>query len=329
MSESQAILSSTAESIFGDIGGRKFADAWPSIAEAAFATLLVPEESGGFGGDWSDVSAVQRAAGSHALSLPIGESIVAAYLVTGAGFEVSDEPMSIAARAEGTVWNERFSGTLRGVPWGAEVVLVVAVLSDKLLIVHPGDASVERAVNAAGEPRDTLSFDAAPARLAPCRSDLQSLGAFLRVAQAAGALEAALALTIDHANTRVQFGKPLGKLQAVQQSLAIAAGEALAVDAAAHGAAAALDRGDSSLEIAAAKLRTNIAIGTCTSIVHQVHGAIGFTQEYPLHRFTRRLMSWRSEYGNDRYWSHRLGQVAAGLGGAGLWAELARRTDPP
>jgi acyl-CoA dehydrogenase len=53
-------------------------------------------------------------------------------------------------------------------------------------------------------------------------------------------------------------------------------------------------------EIAAAKLRTNMAIGTGTSIAHQVHGAIGFTHEYDLHRYTRRLMGWRSEFGNDR-----------------------------
>ena len=150
-------------------------------------------------------------------------------------------------------------------------------------------------------------------------------GAFLRVGQAAGALDAALALSIDHVNTRVQFGKPLSKFQAVQQSLATLAVEAAAVNVAGAAAARALDSGDALFEIAAAKLRTNQAIGIGTAIAHQVHGAIGFTQDYALHPLTRGLMAWRSDYGNDAYWAGVLGDLACANGGAGLWAEITRR----
>ncbi|MGC1469826.1 MAG: acyl-CoA dehydrogenase family protein, partial [Sphingorhabdus sp.] len=88
------------------------------------------------------------------------------------------------------------------------------------------------------------------------------VGAFIRVAQAAGAMDAALAMSIDYVNTRQQFGKPLGKFQAVQQVLAIFATEAAAVNVAGAAAAAALDKagGDADValfEIASAKLRTN------------------------------------------------------------------------
>jgi acyl-CoA dehydrogenase len=134
-------------------------------------------------------------------------------------------------------------------------------------------------------------------------------------------------MAIDHVNTRQQFGKPLSKLQAVQQSLAIAAIEAAAVNSAGQAAALALDRGPALFEVAAAKLRTNIAIGQAVGIVHQVHGAIGFTEEYPLHPLTNRLASWRSEFGGDRYWADILGAMAARWGGSGLWAELTRRSD--
>jgi acyl-CoA dehydrogenase len=153
------------------------------------------------------------------------------------------------------------------------------------------------------------------------------LGAFLRVAQAAGALDAALAMSVEYANTRIQFGKPLSKQQAVQQNLAIFASEAAAVNVAGQAAARALDKGDALFEIAAAKLRTNTAIGIGTAIAHQVHGAIGFTQEYALHPFTTALMGWRSEFGNDAYWAAQLGAIAAKAGGAGLWAEITRRGD--
>jgi acyl-CoA dehydrogenase len=155
-------------------------------------------------------------------------------------------------------------------------------------------------------------------------------GAFIRTCQTAGALDAALAMSIEHANTRQQFGKPLAKFQAVQQSLAVFATEAAAVNVAAAAAAAALDRAkgdfDAALfEIAAAKLRANQAIGTGTALAHQVHGAIGFTAEYDLHHLTGAMLSWRSDHGHDAYWAGVLGGMAAKLGGAGLWAEITAR----
>jgi acyl-CoA dehydrogenase len=169
------------------------------------------------------------------------------------------------------------------------------------------------------------------------------LGAFLRVAQSAGALDAALAMSIEHTNTRVQFGKAMSKQQAVQQSLAIFACEAAAVNVAGQAAARSLDHfstrnfcapdfatpgsGGALFEIAAAKLRTNKAIGIGTSIAHQVHGAIGFTQEYGLHPLTTGLMRWRSEYGHDAYWADILGGIASGHGGIGLWSEITQRGD--
>lgn len=156
------------------------------------------------------------------------------------------------------------------------------------------------------------------------------LGAFIRVAQAAGALDAALAMSIEYVNTRQQFGKALGKFQAVQQVLAIFAVEAAAVNVAGAAAAAALDKAAGNVdaaifEIACAKLRTNKAIGQATSIAHQVHGAIGFTKEYDLHKLTGPLLDWRSDHGNDAYWARLLGSSVAEMGGTGLWEMITAR----
>jgi acyl-CoA dehydrogenase len=178
-----------------------------------------------------------------------------------------------------------------------------------------------------GEPRDVLTFEAAPAETAPSDIDLFARGAFLRTAQIAGALDAALAASIAYANDRVQFGKPISKFQTVQQNLAIFATEAAAVNSAGQAAARAADAGDASFEFAAAKLRANAAAGQGAALAHQVHGAIGFTQEHPLHRLTRRLVGWRSEFGGDRFWAQRLGRRVANLGPEGLWPELTRRSD--
>lgn len=146
----------------------------------------------------------------------------------------------------------------------------------------------------------------------------------------AGAMGQALALSIEHVNTRQQFGRPLGKFQAVQQALAVMACEVRAVEAAAAALAArldvaGLDPAAADFEMAAAKLRANQAVGVVTAIAHQVHGAIGFTAEYELNRVTIPLMRWRGEHGNDAYWAARLGRQVAGLGGQGLWAALTAR----
>lgn len=143
----------------------------------------------------------------------------------------------------------------------------------------------------------------------------------------AGAMGQALALSIEHVNMRQQFGRPLGKFQAVQQSLAVMACEVRAVEAAAAALAARLDAASldpsaADFEIAAAKLRANRAVGPVTSIAHQVHGAIGFTEEYDLHRVTVPLMRWRGAHGNDAFWAARLGRQAAGFSGRGFWEAM-------
>jgi acyl-CoA dehydrogenase len=140
--------------------------------------------------------------------------------------------------------------------------------------------------------------------------------ALATVALIGGALQRAMEMAIDHANTRIQFGKPLGKQQAVQQSLALFAEEVAAIAVASQAAACARDSGDAAFEIACAKLRANRAAGNGAAIAHQVHGAIGFTAEYPLHHYTRKLIEWRSAVGNDLYWAEQVGTFAIAQGGA-------------
>ncbi len=152
------------------------------------------------------------------------------------------------------------------------------------------------------------------------------LGAFARTAQIAGALDAALAISVAYVNERQQFGRPLAKFQAVQQDLATFACEAAAANCAAMGAAEALDRGDAAFEVAAAKLRANSAASAGARIAHQVHGAIGFTQEYPLHCLTGRLRKWRSEFGGDAHWGSVLGDLVVARGADLFWPDLTART---
>ncbi|MDR0360187.1 MAG: acyl-CoA dehydrogenase, partial [bacterium] len=88
---------------------------------------------------------------------------------------------------------------------------------------------------------------------------------------------------------------------------------------------AALDlaaREPSRAHVAGAKLRAGDAAGAATEIAHQVHGAIGYTDEHQLHRFTTRIWSWRDEWGSEEEWAIELGRLACGEGAEQLWPGL-------
>jgi acyl-CoA dehydrogenase len=141
----------------------------------------------------------------------------------------------------------------------------------------------------------------------------------------AGAAQGVYAHTARYAGERRQFGKPLAAMQAVQQQLAELAGEASAMTVAAEAAAATADLDPAeSWALDAARIRIGEAAGAVAAIGHQILGAIGFTDEHPLHRLTTRLWAWREEYGNHAIWSERLGSVLAGKDGLSLWHQIAR-----
>ncbi|MDM7958104.1 acyl-CoA dehydrogenase family protein [Blastomonas sp.] len=326
MTEQQIMLADMAGGLFAGLShATNVADGWAQIEAMGFGGLLLDEAEGGFGGTWADVAIVARLAGYHALALPMVEAVAAAWLAAQVGFD-SDGIGSLAERAEGEIADGCFTGVLRGVAWGRDAAFAAAPApGGGAMLVPLGAARVEQRENIAGEPRDVLHLTGVPVRPVAC--DVFALGAALRTMQMAGALDAALATAVGYVNDRQQFGKPLGKLQAVQQALAVFACEAAATNCAANGVAQALDRGDAAFETAAAKARSNMAANSGAAIAHQVHGAIGFTQDYGLHPLTRRLWSWRSEFGSEQHWNRVLGQAVCASGADGYWASMVARTD--
>ncbi len=152
------------------------------------------------------------------------------------------------------------------------------------------------------------------------------LGALTRSAMMSGALNQVLKMAVQYANERIQFGKPIGKNQAIQQALAHLAGE---VGRGANGLARCTRMSVQSFDIAVAKVRAGQAATLANSVVHQVHGAIGFTYEHMLHFSTRRLWCWRSDYGSDAYWARALGKAVIAEGGAGFWPSVTGRSLTP
>ena len=297
----------------------------------------MPEAKGGAGLTLGDALSLLIVAGRYGLPAPLGETMLATVLLQRSGIELPEGVLTVAGYNEtdaiaGKADGDGFvlTGTARRVPWArAAAAIAVLFTADgvtRVALVAPAACRLAEGRNLAGEPRDDVTFDGARvtgARVsALSREEAKSLGAVVRSAQIAGALQTTLELGVAYANDRVQFGKPIGKFQAVQQNLAVLAGQAAAAGAAADAAIEAAEKDLEALAIAVAKVRTGEAAGIGAGIAHQVHGAIGFTKEHALHHSTLRLYAWRDEFGNEAYWSRRLGDRVAAAGADRLWATI-------
>jgi acyl-CoA dehydrogenase len=321
---------------------------WADLAEAGLTGVGLPEEAGGSGGELADAVAVVRTLAAGAGAVPVAEQLLAAGpALLAADLDLPDpaEPLTLAVA--GAVHAEpsddgdgpgrwTLTGTATDVAW-AGVARHVAVLARPpegiegavLALVDAGGLATSDARNLAGEPRGSLVLGGAAASgalLTPARAgEVRARYALARAVQLAAALEQVLAWTVQYAGERQQFGRPLARFQAIQMELAEMAGEVTAVTALVDAAVQALDRGDDVvLPAAAAKVRAGAAVEVVARLAHQVHGAIGFTQEYRLHHLTRRLWSWRDEAGSELTWSQVLGVGLLARGGDGLWPALTR-----
>jgi acyl-CoA dehydrogenase len=348
MSETQLLEQVTSEIVRDYLGGRSSDAAdegwaptlWATLAEAGLPLVGIPEARGGAGGGWPEIAAVLRAAGRYGAPVPLAESCaLAGWLLAEAGLPIPSGPLTVApTRADDHLALARaddgwlLRGVATRVPWATQAAAIVALAAtdggQAVVIVPPAACRIEPGVNLAGEPRDRATFDglrldaASVAAVTVTPDDLLVRGALVRSIQMVGALDRLLELTVQYAQARTQFGRPIGRFQAVQQDLARLAGECVASAAAVEGAVTAAQRGDCLAEVAAAKVRTAEAATTGTRIAHQLHGAIGFTQEHQLHRYTTRLWSWRDEFGGERDWAIRLGRLAAAGGPGGYWGWL-------
>lgn len=314
---------------------------WAALAESGMTGVGLDEKLGGSGGEYGDAVAIVATLAAGAGAVPVAEQLlVAGPALVEAGTEVPDvtEPLTVAV--SGTVTavahgaGYRLSGTATDVPWlgAASRAVIVAPFAEGAggvlaLVDVVGRAAT--GANLAGEPQGTLEFDGTAVTgtaLTPLAIDrIRARFALARAVQISAALEQVLAWTVAYVGEREQFGRPLAKFQAVQMDLARMAGEVAAsaalTDAAVQVAAVGADQ---VLAAAAAKIRAGAAVEVVARQAHQLHGAIGFTQEHRLHHLTRRLWSWRDEAGGERHWAHVLG--ARLPGGQGLWPALTEIT---
>jgi len=232
------------------------------------------------------------------------------------------------------------SGRAIGVPFASEAQNIALLAQGEagivVALVATSDCMIDESQNLAGDPSNVVLLERVePLRYARAPSGfdhaaLMLMGSVSRSVQTAGALESVLSLTISYANERVAFERPIGKFQAVQQNLARLAGEAAAALAVSGSAANTIAESDSFdettfLEAASAKIRCAEAATEGAAIAHQVFGAIGFTKEHVLHRFTLRMLGWRDDFGSESYWAAELGRHVAQRGAEEFWPMVAAR----
>lgn len=340
------LFESTVERLFGDLvtpeliwstqKGEWPAALWNAVEESGFSIASAPEQLGGTGSSWNDLYVVIRAAGRHALPLPLPEALLANWLLGKAGIDAVSGPLTFAAESTLIFEDGKATGQLLDVPWGRHAEHVVAVSSGTVpmvMLLRARDGSqASLRLNIAGEPRDDLKFvDAQPVAAAPLpralgKDVLLLGGAMLRSAQIAGALQHVLEATSRYASERSQFGRPIAGFQAIQHQLAVLAEHAASAMIASEAAFAESEASLAALSVMSAKLCASEAAGSAASTAHAVHGAIGITHEHSLHFSTQRLWSWRSEFGSLTFWAQRIGREVCAGGATRFWPSLTSGT---
>lgn len=273
------------------------------LCDNGFDQLGTPDS----GTTLDDAMGVLKVAGRFALPVPLAELQLARRLglsgEVGVG-ALSDDGESVV-----------------DVPWGSRCDSVVAVSptgEGRLFSVSGGERT--EAGNLAGEQRTTLRGPSEALDLPEQSFERMALS---RAVLSVGALEHALALSIQYVTEREQFGRRLSKFQSLQHYLAVMAADVAAASRAADAAVVSAGTARFATDVAAAKSRVGEAANRVSELAHQVHGAMGFTHEHQLHHFSRRLWAWRDEYGDEVFWQQRLGREVAGLGADGVWPFLA------
>lgn len=279
-------------------GGQSPEALWEAIEESGFADALLPEAEGGAGLSLAEAFPLLELCGAFVVPVPLAETMVARRLLAQAGVP---RPGGSIALAQGRMQSD---GTLvcDRVSFGRVADWVLAGLGKTCLLLPVDAASSEAAV----APLDaTLSWPASAqtaAQPVPGTHDVRVPLACVLAAQLAGALMSVFTRTLQYANDRNQFGRPIGKFQAIQHQLSVISEHAFAARMAAQ-MGCSTDR----LRVAIAKARTSEAALEVAALSHSIHGAIGFTEEFDLQVYTRRLHAWRQAGGAESCWHDVIG----------------------
>jgi alkylation response protein AidB-like acyl-CoA dehydrogenase len=151
---------------------------------------------------------------------------------------------------------------------------------------------------------DRLRIVGDPGQGGACLERILPKATALKCAEMLGGMEWIVETTVAYVKERRQFGRPLGALQAVHHACFEMATCLETSRLAATQAAWLLSQGlPAAKEVAMAKAWCNDAYKKCAAMGHQLHGAIGFTEEHDMHLYS--LHAKISEMAFGASWLHR------------------------
>ncbi|HEY0417878.1 MAG TPA: acyl-CoA dehydrogenase family protein [Acetobacteraceae bacterium] len=289
---------------------------WREMCGLGWPGLTVPEEEGGSGLGMVEFVALAEEIGAGLVPEPLIPCAMAARLLRGEALAAlldggavvipawQERANTLDFAGDTTVAAGRVNGRKMFVPMASGATAFLVSGRDGLALVArdaPGvSVRIERTQD--GGNFGTVSFEDAPGE--PVEGDMAAAldqAALGTAGYLLGVMDRAFAMTLDYMKTRQQFGRPIGSFQALQHRAADLKIQIALTRASVESAAATVDgAGSAALRQAAvsrAKARAAEASMLVTRQCIQLHGGIGYTDEYDVGLFLRKAMVLSNLYG--------------------------------
>jgi alkylation response protein AidB-like acyl-CoA dehydrogenase len=314
---------------------------WAAMADQGWLAIEVPEDEGGLGLGTVEVAVLCEEVGRRLVAAPFLSSVLALGALAhpeARGVKGTQEwrqaisegaavgcvafvPRTGRLRAEGDGPEVVLNGTAGPTVFAPSADVAVVVTGSDVYAVDQREVGSPRAVAAMDRTRElgVLSFEGTPAlHLGGSESARAALdrAATLASAEMLGSADRVLAMAVDYAKDRVQFGKPIGSFQAVKHMLADALVDVEGMRSTAYYAAwcTAADDPDRSMSASMAKAWCSDASRRVMATGLQVHGGIGFTWEHDMHLYLKRAQLDQVSYGDAAFHRDRIADLLrAGL----------------
>jgi alkylation response protein AidB-like acyl-CoA dehydrogenase len=275
---------------------------WAAMVDQGWLGVELPEESGGLGMGFVEVAVLLEELGRHAAPAPFASTVLALAALRGTEWE-----QRLAEGAIGSVaWYEgdTTSGRKALVPY-APIADVAVIVTNDGLDVHDltvGDRPVAEPAMDRTRCVGWLPLDRPGVTRIDGAAEADALidrGAVAVSAESLGGAARVLDMSVEHAKTRVQFGKPIGSFQAVKHRCADMLVDVEGMRSTVYHAAWSISAADEGASVAAstAKVWCADAARRVMASGLQVHGGIGFTWDHDLHLYLKRAQLDQQSFG--------------------------------
>jgi alkylation response protein AidB-like acyl-CoA dehydrogenase len=294
---------------------------WQGFAqELGLGGIALPEAHGGAGLGMVELAILAEAAGAQVAALPMLGSSMAAQAIAAGGSDAQQAQWlprlidgsvigAVGSSETATAAGDRISGSFDFVPHGKIAGLFVVYAAGQIWLVAadaPGVTVIAQTTMDQTRPYARLVLDSAPGDAIDAPAAMQhasQTGWLIAAAEALGGAQACLDRTIDYAQQRIQFGRPIGSFQAYKHRLADMMIEIEQARSAVWWAACAVDENADDRQIAlhSAKSFATDTYAMCAGNMIQLHGGIGFTWDHDAHLFFKRSRALQSMLGSNAW----------------------------